>query len=103
MPILRPLVVNTIIQDGNWLSGFASGEGCFKVIVKKSLTTKLGYNVGLAFQITQHSRDEKLMESLISYFGCGNLDKDPRGPYVNFIVYKYKDIYEKIIPAAQQA
>ena len=38
------------------------------------------------------------MESLISYFGCGNLDKDPRGPYVNFIVYKYKDIYEKIIP-----
>ena len=59
LPIPRPLVVSTIIQDGNWLSGFASGEGCFKVIVRKSLTTKLGYNVGLAFQITQHSAEQR--------------------------------------------
>lgn len=73
-------------------------EGCFKVILKKSLTTKVGFQVLLVFQITQHSRDEMLMESLISYFGCGILEKDPRGPYVNFSVYNFADNYEKIIP-----
>lgn len=73
-------------------------EGCFKVIVSKSLTIKSGYRVALAFQITQHSRDEKLMGSLITYFDCGYLDKDPRGPYLNLTVYKFKDIYDKIIP-----
>jgi hypothetical protein len=39
-----------------------------------------------------------LMKSLISYFGCGILEKDPRGPWLNFSVYSFGDNYEKIIP-----
>jgi len=38
------------------------------------------HGVVLVFQITQHSRDKALMESFITYFGCGKLEKDPRGP-----------------------
>jgi hypothetical protein len=52
----------------------------------------------LVFQITQHSRDEILMKHLISYFGCGILQKDSRGPYVNLLVYSFADNYGKIMP-----
>jgi len=97
-PLARPLVEIPKIIPEEWISGFTSGEGCFKVTLKKSLTTKVGFKVLLVFQITQHSRDEMLMESLISYFGCGILEKDPRGPCVNFSVYSFADNYEKIIP-----
>jgi hypothetical protein len=38
------------------------------------------------------------MEKLIPYFGCGKLEKDPRGPYVNFLVHRFADNYAKIIP-----
>ena len=38
------------------------------------------------------------MKSLISYFGCGILQKDSRGPYVNLLVYNFADNYGKIIP-----
>ena len=55
--------------------------------------------VQLVFQLTQHSRDEKLMHSLISFFDCGNIFKDGN----NFIlrVTKFNDIENKVIPFFQ--
>jgi hypothetical protein len=43
------------------------------------------------------------MTSLITYFGCGipppsGGEKDPRGPSLNYSVYKFSENYEKIIP-----
>ena len=73
-----------------------SGEGSFMVNIKKSSTYKLGAGVELVFQITQHLRDEKLMKNFILYFGCGRLVKFDQK--VNFIVTKFSDIIEKIIP-----
>jgi len=97
-PVVRPLVETPKVFSEQWISGFTSGEGCFKVTLRKSLSNKVGFQVLLVFQITQHSRDEILMGNFISYFGCGILEKDPRGPYVNFSVYNFIDNYEKIIP-----
>jgi hypothetical protein len=62
----------------------------------KSSTNKLGYQVGLRFQITQHSRDKLLMENIIKYLGCGYLSL--RDDIVDFHVTKFSDIVEKIIP-----
>ena len=70
--MVRPLVKNKEICDPNLLSGFTSAEGCFYVLITNS-NTKIGEKVQLIFQLTQHSRDENLMKSLIKYFGCGNL------------------------------
>ena len=67
-------------------------------MVKKSSRVTVGFQVLLVFQITQHSSDDKLMESLISYFGCGVLEKDLRGPWLNFSVYNFTDNNEKILP-----
>jgi len=50
----------------------------------------------LKFTISQHIRDKQLLESFINYFNCGYLNSDSNG--VLFIVTKFSDINEKIIP-----
>jgi hypothetical protein len=59
------------ILDPQWLAGFTDGEGCFYIKIQKSKTNKNGSTVSLSFLLTQHSRDDKLLVSLISYLGCG--------------------------------
>ena len=63
----------------------------------------------LNFIITQHTRDEKLIKSFISYLGCGRY-KDryklrSRSSEVNagnYIVTRFVDHIEKIIPFFDQ-
>jgi hypothetical protein len=66
--------------------------------------TKVGHSVQLLFQITQHERDELLMESLVTYFGCGVLVKDSKnnGTRVYYRVTKFSDIRDIIIPLFQK-
>ena len=96
IPAPRPEVENISIPDGEWLAGFTSGEGCFFVLVGKSSTNLSGFLVQLVFQITQHSRDERLIKSLISYLDCGRLVTSSDNK-VQFRVGKFSDNYEKII------
>jgi len=95
IPAQRPEVEKVVIPHGEWLAGFTSGEGCFFVFISKSTTHALGFKVQLVFQITQHSRDEVLMESLISYLYCGRLVTSSDSK-VQFRVEKYSDNSEKI-------
>jgi len=68
------------------------------VIVQKSTGSKLGYQVRLSFSIVQHSRDEQLMKNLIYFFGCGSYGARSGYSCGDFIVEKFSDILEKIIP-----
>ena len=96
LPTLRPLVEDKKTFNPEWVGGFTSGEGSFIIKISKSPNSKLGVGVQLIFQITQHSRDKILINNLVSYFGCGKLVE--YGDKVNFIVGKFSDITEKIIP-----
>ena len=97
VPIQRSLIVASEFKDPQWLAGFASGEGCFYIKIYKS-KTKLGEAVQLKFQITQHNRDEQLMKNLIDAFGCGKVSRRSNGMGVDFIVTKFEDLNDKIIP-----
>ena len=89
-------IVNTRI-DPQWVAGFTSGDGCFKVLVRESKLYKAGSRVELRFILTQHSRDKLLLKSLIDYFDCGRINK--HGDYgVDFVVTRFTDIENKIIP-----
>jgi hypothetical protein len=66
------------------------------VRVFNSASHKIGYQVQLKFQITQQSRDKKLMERLVDYLGCGYISE--RADIVDFHVTKFMDITDKIIP-----
>jgi hypothetical protein len=69
--------------------GFTEGEGCFLLDIFKSKTHNIGYQVRLKFQVTQHSRDIVLMNSLIKYLDCGVLREYSRRPAVDFVVTKF--------------
>lgn len=95
-PVPKPELINTQIPHPFWIIGFTAGEGCFLIDISKSSAYKLGSSVKLTFQVTQHAKDELLLQSLINYLGCGNYLK--KNDYGNFIVTKFSDNYEKIIP-----
>ena len=97
-PISRPLLFNKIIINPNWIAGLTSGDGCFHISIRNSSTTKLGKSVVLKFHIVQHSRDTELMEMLISTLGCGKIELMLKQSAVYFVVVKFQDIFEKIIP-----
>lgn len=96
VPTIRPIVTDQRVLDPDWLAGFVSGEGCFFVHVRKSVTHKTGYQVQLRFQITQHIRDEQLIRSIMDYFNCGNVHTKKED--ANFIVEKISCILNIIIP-----
>ena len=94
--ISRPLIKNQKVSDQNWLAGFITAEGCFFIGLVKSESYKLKERVILIFMLTQHSRDEVLMRSLVDYLGCGNISmgKD----IINYRVVNYSDIKGKLLP-----
>ena len=54
-----------------WVVGFADAESNFHIGVYKS-KSKAGLSARLRFAVTQHSRDAKLLQGLVGFFGCGN-------------------------------
>jgi hypothetical protein len=92
-PVARSLVVSQEIPSPSWVAGFVSGEGSFYVAESRAR----GLNVRLRFIVSQDSRDENLMKSLISYFGCGRCQKAKTG-MVYFYVTKFSDNKAKIQP-----
>ena len=97
LPVQRPSVLNQRIENPNWLAGFTSGvrSGCFLPRIINSSSSRLGFRVQLLFKLTQHSRDEELMKSLMDYLGCGNVSVDGA---VDYLVVKFSDLTDKVIP-----
>ena len=85
-----------MIRDPYWLAGFASAEGCFLVNLNTSASHRLGVRIILRFNLSQHSRDEELMRSLIDYLGCGNAYLRKDGKAIDYQVFNKSDI-NKII------
>lgn len=97
VPVQRPIVVDQVIQDPNWVAGFTTGEGCFLIDIFKS-SVKLGSASKLRFSITQHSRDEQLLRSFVAYLGCGYYIPRASGNAGDFFCSKISDLLDKIIP-----
>lgn len=83
----KPVIENRVIPSAQWLAGFASGEGCFKI---NSFQSASGAYIALRFQIAQHVRDTKLIDSFTSYLGCGNTINEMN--HTKFEVAKFKDV-----------
>jgi len=71
-------------------------------MILKSQTIKTGFSVSLRFQLTQHSRDIVLMQNLRNFWDCGNIIEDSKQPIVDFKIYKFSDIHDKVIPFFQK-
>ena len=97
VPVIRPQLSNQMIPDPHWISGFVDGEGCFFIALNSS-SNKVGGTVQWKFLVAQHSRDTLLLKSFVNYFNCGNYYFKHSGEAVEFVVSKFKDIHEKILP-----
>nr|YP_009261988.1 LAGLIDADG endonuclease [Chrysoporthe austroafricana]AMX22063.1 LAGLIDADG endonuclease [Chrysoporthe austroafricana] len=100
IPVIRPIVteVESKIPDPEWVAGFVSGEGNFSIGITKSVECKTGHAVQLRFKLTQHSRDELLLKSFISYFDCGTYYKYPNKPLGDYRCVNFVDINNKLLP-----
>lgn len=98
VPATIPVMENRKITDYNWIAGFTDAEGCFFIAHKNSKLSKLGETVWLKFILTQHSRDENLLRNFIEIFECGRFVSKTPKEYGEFIVEKYSDIKDKVIP-----
>jgi hypothetical protein len=71
--------------------------------INKNVASKTGYIVQLRFMISQHSRDQQLVNSFINFFNCGGVIKVlTKESVVEFRVSSFKDIVNKIIPFFDQ-
>lgn len=98
IPVARSLAVDQEIKDPNWVAGFTSGEGCFRVRISKSANTQTGYLVALEFKISLHSRDEEVLKDLVKYLGCGHYYPNNGHESGQLRVTKFSDVESKIVP-----
>jgi len=98
IPAVRPLIRFEGDFHPNWLVGFTDGEGCFYVNTKKAKTST-GYQIIMTFSISQHVRDQELLAKISNFLESGGIEKVSTRPTgATFVVYKFADIKDKIIP-----
>ena len=100
-PVLRQRVITNNISDPSWITGFVNGEGTFDVKIYTS-QNKVGQAVQLRFRISQHERDRELIELLIQYLECGQIEEHSKHPAVAIVVSKFADNAGIIIPFFKQ-
>ena len=99
---ILPVPLNNTKLHPQWIAGFTSGDGCFRISIRESKLYKAVRSspVAILFILTQHIRDYLLLKSFIDFFDCGHTYS-----YLNYIEVKchsFKDIYEKILPFFQK-
>ena len=99
--VKRPCVGIGQIEQVQWMAGFASGEGCFYISIRKISTTKPKSSVEPRFILTQHTRDESLMRRCIDFFQAGSVIQN-RNTY-NFSISKFADLFTKVLPMFKKA
>lgn len=99
IPINRPNIKFTNIKNLNWVRGFIEAEGSFQIIIQK-INNKT--NVSLRFSITQHIKDEILLNNIVVYLNCGRYYKSSTRNEGQYLVTVFSDINDKIIPLLKE-
>jgi hypothetical protein len=87
--------------DPRWVVGFVDGEGCFSVSVHANPLVRRtrGWQLHPTFQVYQHEQHRAVLESLVSFFGCGRLrPKGPKSSVITLAVDALRDLDERILP-----
>jgi hypothetical protein len=96
----RPEYLFKSIPDPFWLSGFASGDGSFHIVFKKS-DNNINSGVLARFSIHLHVRERAVLEGIVNYLKLSktegkkvsNLENS-----VNLQISKFSDIANIVIP-----
>jgi len=80
-----------IVMDPRFVTGFTDGEGCFHIRIRKNQKCKLGWSLGLLFEISLNQKDKALLEQIQFYFGVGSIVKLGSRAFI-FRVESVKDL-----------
>jgi hypothetical protein len=83
-------------DTGNYLSGFADGEGSFNVSLRKRNDHTMGWQVVLSFTVAQ--KESYILSQFKKVLGCGRLRKRSRDGLYIYEVNNPTSIKEKVIP-----
>jgi hypothetical protein len=87
--------------NSHWIAGFANGNSCFTFGYTKRSDYRLGATCFPRFFITQHERDEVLLNHINSALGCGEVYDVGRDSF-NLQVTGLSTLTDKIVPLFSQ-
>ena len=99
-------VVNSELPDRDdlgklhpwFVTGFADGEACFTVSIRKYPKLKIGWSIEPSFAIGLHIRNTHLLEKIHAFFGVGQIKISKVRRTVVYSVHSVKDLTNVIIP-----
>ena len=90
------------VETGNYLAGFADGEGCFYVGVHPTSNVTLGLQVIPEFHVSQNGERISVLRLFAEVLGCGAIKKNAsassRDKSYVLVVKRHNDLYEKVLP-----
>jgi hypothetical protein len=84
--------------DFHWIAGFVNADGSFTLGYTKSRTHRLGATCNPRFIVTQHKRDEALLNRIESVLGCGKVYGPGKDNCLDLRVSGLSIISNKIVP-----
>ena len=95
MNIQPSWLTNIPSRVGNYLAGFADGEGSFIVSVRRRSDHVTGWHVDMTFNVSQKERH--ILAYFKRYLGCGRFQSRPDGVFY-YVVSNQRSIQERVIP-----
>uniref|UniRef100_A0A896Z6I4 LAGLIDADG endonuclease n=1 Tax=Coniophora puteana TaxID=80637 RepID=A0A896Z6I4_9AGAM len=96
--VTRPVIKPTTQLEPHWVSGFVSGDGSFFASIRKTNKTKIGFRVTLSLSVELHIRELDVLESLKSYFKCGNVNPGTKRNLAKYSSQHFINICDMVIP-----
>jgi hypothetical protein len=90
-----------------WLVGFVDGEGCFSCPIFRNGSMTLGWQVQPSFTVVQGASSRDVLDSMVSFFGCGKVyvnrrHDNHREDLWRYHVSKFGDLRDVIVPFFEQ-
>ena len=93
------------LLPGDYIAGFADGEGCFALKYRKDRQRNPGdgkireyFYWGVEFAIVLRRDDIKILESIRSTLNCGQISISTKRGVARFAVQGPIDLFKKVIP-----
>lgn len=84
--------------SGYFIAGYVEGEGCFSVGISKGAKRSIAVRVYPSFTLQVHVIDRPLLEKIKKVLNCGRIYYNNKRKIVNFKVYRFDDLLNKVIP-----
>jgi hypothetical protein len=86
------------VAIGNYLSGYADGEGSFCISFSPRPKLRTLLEVRPSFSVSQNGDRQEVLKIFQQYLGCGTIRRNPSDRTFKYEVRSIKDLISKVIP-----